>query len=142
MRWANKATSGKNVVFLAVVGFLTFHFWPRFFVRQSGEGFGVGDFLIVAQYGYSDDGDRLRYAIFRTWPKDSTTEQRSLDTRTAKGFLDWPLVRQTDGRMIPVGANGDIYLFEGDNLKTLKVRMNEHTDTAPLGNMKSLEEMW
>jgi hypothetical protein len=142
MRWAKKAEIGTGVVFLAVVGFFTFQFWPRFFVRQSGEGFGVGDFLIVAQYGYSDDGDRLRYAIFRTWPKDSTTEQRNLDARTGKGFLGWPLVRNTDGRMIPVGANGDIYFFEGDNLKTLRVRMNEHTDTAPLGNMTSLEEVW
>jgi len=41
--------------------------------------------------------------------------------------------------MIPVGAEGDLYFFEGDNLKTMKVRMNEHTDPMPLDNLKTLE---
>jgi hypothetical protein len=44
--------------------------------------------------------------------------------------------------MIPVGADGDLYFFHGDQLKTMKVRMNEHTDTMPLDDLKSLDDVW
>jgi hypothetical protein len=127
---------------LALAGLLVILFWTRLSVRQSGHGFVCGDYLLLGEYGYSDGGDSLRFAIFRTWPKDSTPEQRALDTRTGRDFLGWPLIRDKDGRMIPVGAQGDLYFFEGDNLKTMKVRMNEHTDTIPLDNLKTLEEVW
>jgi len=129
-------------VLFAAIGLLTVHFWTRISVRQSGEGYGVGDHLIIAKFGYSEDGDRLRYAIFLTWPKGSTPEQRSLDPRIGQDFLGWPLIRNNDGRMIPVGTNGDVYFFEGDSLKTMRVGMNEHTDTVPLDNLKTLEEVW
>jgi hypothetical protein len=136
--------AGVTIVFVAVcLGVLVFSgFTARFTVRQSGHGFGVGNQLVLGEYGYSDGGDRLRYAIFRTWPKESTQEQRSLDARRATGFLGWPLIRDIGGFMIPVAADGNVYFFEGDNLKQLKVRMNEHTDTMPLDNMKTLDEVW
>lgn len=44
--------------------------------------------------------------------------------------------------MIPVGADGDLYFFEGDKLTIMKVRMNEHIDTMPLDDMKTLDEVW
>lgn len=130
------------VVMLVVVGFLVVIFWTRITVRESGHGFVVGDHLVLGEFGYSRGGDRLRYAIFRTWPNDSTPEQRALDTRTGWDALGWRLIRDKNGRMIPVGADGDLYFFEGDELKTMKVRMNEHTHTMPLDDLKSLEEVW
>jgi hypothetical protein len=117
-------------------------FWTRLTVHESGEGFDVGDDLVLAEYGYSGEGDRLRFAIFRTWPRESTPEERSADPRTARDFIGWPLIRDHDGRMVPVGTDGNVYFFEGDTLKTMKVRMNEHTDTIPLGNSKTLGELW
>jgi hypothetical protein len=127
---------------LAVVGLLVTLFWTRLSVRQSGHGFVCGEYLILAEYGYSAGGDRLRFAIFRTWPKDSTPAERALDARTGRDFLGWPLVRDNDGKMTPVGADGDLYFFEGESLKTMKVRMNEHADTIPLDNLKTIEEVW
>lgn len=44
--------------------------------------------------------------------------------------------------MIPVGSDGALYFFEGDKLKTMKVRMTEHDDTIPLDNLKTMEEVW
>src|SRR5204863_3834593 len=102
-----KRTAVSIVLVLAGVGFLAILFWTRITVRESGHGFVIGDKLILGEYGYSHGGDRLRFAIFRTWPKDSTPAQRALDTRTARDSLGWPLIRDKDGRMIPVGADGD-----------------------------------
>ena len=86
-----------------IVGFLAVIFWTRITVRESGHGFEVGDYLILGEYGYSHGGDRLRFAIFRTWPKDSTPAQRALDTRTGRDFLGWPLIRDKDGRQVFFG---------------------------------------
>jgi hypothetical protein len=130
------------LIILVIVGLLTTPFWTRFTIRESGHGFVCGDYLILGEYGYSDGGDRLRFAIFRTWPKDSTPARRALDIRTRRDFLGWPLVRGNDGRMIPVGTDGNVYFFDGDNLRTMRVRMNEHDDIVPLDNQKTLEEVW
>jgi hypothetical protein len=130
------------VVVLSGLGLLGVLFWHRVTVRESGHGFVAGDYLVLGEYGYSDGGDRLRYAIFRTWPKDSTAAQRAIDNRTARNFCGWPLIRDKDGRMIPVGTDGEIYFYEGDKLKTMKVRMNEHDNTIPLDNLKTLDEVW
>jgi hypothetical protein len=111
-------------------------------VRESGHGFLVGDYLVLAEYGYSDGGDQLRYAIFRTWPADSTPDERMRDQRVVRDWLTWPWIRHEDGRLIPAGTKGDIYFFEGNRLKALRVRMNEHTDTMPLDNMQTLDDIW
>ncbi len=33
-------------------------------IKESGESFPVGDLQVCTFFGYSDDGDRLRYAIY------------------------------------------------------------------------------
>jgi hypothetical protein len=72
------------VIVLAAAGPLGVSLWTRMTVRESGHGFVVRDALILGEYGYSHGGDRLRFAIFRTWPKNSTPAQRGLDTRTGR----------------------------------------------------------
>jgi hypothetical protein len=116
--------------------------WERLTVRESGHGFMVGDVLVLAEYGYSDGGDRLRYAIFRTWRKGHTAADRMLDQRVVRDFWAWPCIRGHDGRLIPAGTDGQIYFFDGDDLKTMRVRMDEHTDTVPLEDLPSLDEIW
>ena len=127
---------------LLVIGLAVIDFWPRFTIGESGHGFQISDQIVLGEYGYSDGGDRLRYAILRTWPVDSTPEERLNDNRVGRDFFGWPLIRDQSGRMIPAGTGGDVYFFVGDELKTLKVRMNEHTDTGPLDDLKSLDEVW
>ena len=130
------------IVLLVVVGLAAILLFNRLMIRESGHGFPIGDQIVLCEYGYSRGGDRLRYAIIRTFPKDSTPAERLLDKRVARSFLVWPLIRDTDGRMVPVGADGHVYFFAGDTLKTMRVRMNEHTETMPLEDSRTLDEMW
>jgi hypothetical protein len=111
-------------------------------VGESAEWWIMGDHQVWVDKDHSRGGDRLRFVIVRTWPKDATPEQKILDRRVARGFLGWPLVRDQDGRIIPVGSDGDVYFFEGEKLKRMRVRRNEHDDTIGLGNSKTLDEMW
>ena len=53
-----------------------------------------------------------------------------------------PVIRMADGRMVPVRADGHVYFFAGETLKTMRVRMNEHTDTVPLDDARTLDELW
>jgi hypothetical protein len=129
-------------VSLSVIGLVAILFASRLMIRESGHGFPIGDQIVLCEYGYSRGGDRLHWAIIRTFPKDSTTQERMSDKRVGRSFLVWPLIRDTDGRMVPVGTDGNVYFFEGEELKTLRVRMNEHTDTVPLDDSKTLDELW
>src|SRR6185295_11015259 len=97
--------------------------WDRLSIRESGHGFLIEDQIVLAEYGYSRNGDVLRWAILRTWPKDSTEEQRLLDPRVSRSFFFWPLVRAANGGLTPVDASGNIYFFHGDQLQTMRVQM-------------------
>lgn len=44
--------------------------------------------------------------------------------------------------MRQVKTDGRVYLFIGDELRTMRVEMNEHTDPIGLNQAGSLEEMW
>src|SRR5688572_1888451 len=118
-------------VVLVVMCLVALFLWRHFSIRESGHGFPIGDQIVLGEYGYSHDGDVLHWAIFRTWPKESTPEQRLADPRVGRSFFFWPLIREANGRMVSVGTRGNVYFFEGDKLRTMRVRMNEHTDTMP-----------
>ena len=60
----------------------------------------------------------------------------------SRSFFFWPLVRAASGRLTPVDASGNIYFFNGDQLSTMRVQMNEHMDTIPLEDAPTLEAMW
>ena|SRR2546429_218441 len=105
----------------------------------SGESTVIGHSLVVAEYGYAGGGDRLLYAVIRSFPTNASDEQKSQDPRyreTQSGAL----VRDNDGRMIRVGRDGAIYLFDGDRLRTMKVKVGE----ADIGiaNCQSIDEIW
>jgi len=46
------------------------------------------------------------------------------------------------GDQIVLCADGHVYFFVGEALKTMRVRMNEHTDTTPLEDSRTLDELW
>jgi hypothetical protein len=129
-------------ILLLVVFLVALVIVNRLLIRESGHGFPIGDQIVLCEYGYSRGGDRLHWAIIRTFPSDSTPAQRLADPRVGRNSLVWPLVREQDGRMVPVDWNGNIYFFEGEKLRTMRVAMNEHTDTVPLEDSKTLEELW
>jgi hypothetical protein len=130
------------IILPVVIGLMAVFLFNRLMIRESGHGFPIGDQIVLCEYGYSRGGDRLHWAIIRTFPIDSTPGQRIADTRVGRSFLIWPLIRSPDGRMVPVETHGNVYFFEGDKLKSMRVRMNEHTDTMPLENSKTLDELW
>jgi len=110
-------------------------------IHHSGQGFETGDLFVELIFGYSDDGDRLRFMIIQTWPRSSTFEQRIADTRVVHAGIR-PLVRHNDGTMRPVGIDGHVYLFDGEQLRMMRVKMNEHSDTHELTQVESIERMW
>jgi hypothetical protein len=127
------------VVIVGVAGLLIVN---RLLIRESGHGFLIGNRIVLCEYGYSRGGDRLHWAIIRTFPLDSTPAERLADPRVGRSFYVWPLIREPDGRMVPVGWDGEVYFFDDDELQKMRVDMNEHTDTVPLENCKTLEELW
>jgi hypothetical protein len=111
-------------------------------IKESGQGFPLGDQQVSITFGYSDDGDRLRYLVILSWPSNNSPNVRLADSRFDQFSGSLPLVRHEDGVMRPVGTDGHVYLFIGDKLRTMRVAMNEHTDTNGLSDAKSLEGMW
>jgi hypothetical protein len=104
----------------------------------SGESTVIGNSLVIAETGYARGGRILTYAVFRSFPTNSTSEQRNHDPRYQQ-INDDVFVRNNDGQMIPVGRAGMIYFFDGDHLRTLKVKAEED-DIGISGN--SIEEVW
>jgi hypothetical protein len=102
----------------------------------------LGSLDVVISYGFTDDGDRLRFMVIRAYPLASSAEERTADPRFDVNSGRLPLIRQSDGTMRTVGTDGRVYLFIGNELRTMRVRMNEHTDTIGLGKADSLEGMW
>jgi hypothetical protein len=129
-------------VILLFVGLAALVIVNHLLIRESGHGFPIGDQIVLCEYGYSRGGDRLHWAIIRTFPIDSTPAERLADPRVGRSFYVWPLIREPGGNMVPVGWDGSIYLFDGESHRKMRVDMNEHTDTVPLEATQTLEEMW
>ena len=111
-------------------------------VEHSGQSFTLGDLRVIADYGYSEGGDWLRYLVIRAYPLTSTPAERRGDPRYDINSGDLPLVRHPDGVMRKVRTDGRVYLFIDNELRTMRVDMNEHTDTVGLAQAASLEGMW
>lgn len=105
----------------------------------SGESTVLNDGFVMAEFGYARGGRTLLYAVFRSFPTNSTSEQRANDPRYREADSG-VLVRDNDGRMIPVGRDGMVYLFAGDNLRKIRVRASE--DDIGIGSSRSMEEIW
>jgi hypothetical protein len=135
--------AGLVVVALAI-GWQLFRHAPDygFDVEQSGESFPVGNLQVIVDYGYSEGGDRLRYMVIRAYPANATVQERRADPRYSINFGSVPWVRHPDGAMRPVKTDGRVYLFIGDELRMMRVDMNEHTDTIGLHQAGSLDGMW
>jgi hypothetical protein len=104
----------------------------------SGESTVVGNSFVLAEFGYARGGRVLTYAIFRSFPTNSTFEQRNHDPRYQQ-INDDVFVRDNDGHMIPVGRGGMVYFFDGDHLRTIKVKAEED-DIGISGS--SMEQVW
>ena len=111
-------------------------------IRQSGCGFPLNDEFVGVFCGYSDGGDRLRYLVVLSWPATTPSAARRYDPRYDTTAYPLPLVRLAAGTLSPVETEGHVYFFLGDELRTMRVTMNEHTDTIGLHNAGSLEGMW
>jgi hypothetical protein len=111
-------------------------------VEQSGARFTLGDLHVITDYGYSEGGDWLRFLVVRAYPATATTAEVRADPRYDINSGGLPRLRHADGVMRPVRTDGRAYLIIGDELRTMRVEMNEHTDTVGLSRAGSLEGMW
>jgi hypothetical protein len=111
-------------------------------IQESGEGLRLDSTDISITYGYSDDGDRLRYLVIQSWPVTASSAERMSDPRYDWSSRPLPRVKQPGGTWKPIETDGRVYFFIADELRIMRVRMNEHTDTAGLSQAKHLEDMW
>jgi len=111
-------------------------------VEHSGHSFSLGNLMVIESCGYSEGGDWLRYMVIRAYPLTSTVDERLADPRYDINSGRLPLVRHPDGVMQQVRTDGRVYLFIGDELRTIRVEMNERADLYGLRRAGSLEEMW
>jgi hypothetical protein len=118
------------------------HFILPIEIGQSFSTFPLGTLDVVTDFGFSEDGDRLRYMVVRGYPVAAPRHDTSNDPRVDEdsGWLPW--VRHPDGKLRPVETDGRVYLFVGDELRTMRVKMNEHTDAAGFSRMGSLDGIW
>lgn len=111
-------------------------------VEESGQAFTLGDLRVFLDLGYSDGGDWLRFMVIRALPLTSTAAERLSDPRYDVNSGRLPLLWHPDGAMRPVKTDGRAYLFVGDELRSVRVEMNEHTDPNGLSRTSGLEGMW
>jgi|GEM_PF-3518685 len=111
-------------------------------IERSVRSFGMGDQLVIIDSGSSEGGNRLRYLVIRAYPQNSTTEERLADTRYDSTSRSLPRLRHPDGTMRPVDTDGRAYLFIGNELRVMRVKMNGQTDLDGLHRADSLEGMW
>jgi hypothetical protein len=111
-------------------------------VEHSGCSYNLGDLRVIEDCGYSEGGDWLRYLVIRAYPQTATPEEIRADPRYDINSGRLPLVRHPDGVMRPVKTDGRVYLFVGDELRNLRVDMNERHDPFGLRRAGSLEGMW
>ena len=111
-------------------------------VRGSGRAYNLGDLRVIEDCGYSEGGDWLRYLVIRAYPRTATSEEIRTDPRYDVNSGHPPKVRHPDGVMRPVRTDGHVYLLIGNELMTMRVEMNAHTDRSGLSRAGSLEGMW
>jgi hypothetical protein len=114
----------------------------NFGLQQSGTGFSIGGHSVVITYGYFGNGDELAFAIIQTWPIGTPEQQMLSDKRVDMNSGATPRIKSSDGRYVPVDTSGTVYMFFGDELRTMRVTMDEHTDTVGLRHKKDLEGVW
>lgn len=122
-----------------VLGAYAAVYW--FHSGESGESFVLNDEHVIVDFGYAWDGDQLTYCVIRSWPDSTSPEQKMADTRSSLGTLGGRLVRNSTGLMEPVKKDGRVYLWIGDELRTFRVDMSEHTDTMGLWQSTSVRDM-
>lgn len=137
-----KSALAITCILLAIICLAAFGF-RRFDIPQiegrSGQGFQMGRLSVDVMFGYADDGDRLLFAIVRSYPPGTP----AADSRVKDDYGGAIFVRNNDGQMIPVKRDGRLYLFDEDNnVRTMKVKMNEHSDTDGLTHCRDMEEIW
>ena len=111
-------------------------------VEQSFQGFTSGGIRVSMHFGFSEGGDWLRFLIVRGWSAAATPEERAADPRVDGNSGGRPRVRHPDGTMRPVGTDGHVYLFVGDEVRTMRVATDEHSVPSGLSRADGLEGMW
>src|SRR5882757_850188 len=125
------------VLVVIVVGVSFVRSW--FDEGVSGESTVVGNSSVIAEFGYAHGGRVLTYAVIRSFPTNVPAEQKTHDPRYSDTEIG-VLVRDNGGHMIPVGNDGMVYFFDGDRLRTMKVKAAEYDVGIPSCN--SMEEVW
>lgn len=111
------------------------------YIQESGEWFTTRGQKVDIVFGYTRGGDVLNYAIVRSWPENEPGLILT-DTRSTFGPIPIRMCRNNDGWRLPAATNGQVYVYFGDELRTMRVDMDEHSDTQGIGNCQTIQEVW
>ena len=89
----------------------------------GGQSFEIDNQFVIVWNSY--ESGRVTYVIVRNWPKSSSPEDRLADKRLVLAGVEKPKVRLQDGSYRPVADTPYLYFYDGDNLTSFPIAMQE-----------------
>ncbi len=108
--------------------------------NAGGQSFAIDDQFVIIWNGH--EAGRVTYVVVRNWPGSASPEDRLADKRLVLAGAERPKVRLQDGSYRPVAATPYLYFYDGDNLTSFPISMQE-SDWASLRHeaMASYEDL-
>jgi hypothetical protein len=135
LKWMRSVAGG---IVLLAFGIVCYY---ALYIQESGEWFTVRGQKIYIVFGHTHGGDVLNYAIVRSWPANEP-DRILTDTRSTLGPIPIRLCRNNGGWRLPAATNGQVYVYFGEELRTMRVDMDEHSDTQGIGNCQTIQDVW
>lgn len=98
---------------------------------NSGQSLEIDHQFVIIWNGY--DSGRVTFVVVRNWPASSQPEERLADKRLVLSGNEKPKIRFQDGSYKPVAEIPYLYFYEGDNLTSFPISMQEND----LGNLNT-----
>ncbi len=91
--------------------------------HEGGQSLEIDNQFIIIWNGR--EADRVTYVVVRNWPGSATPEDRLADKRLILSGAERPKVKLQDGSYRPVAATPYLYFYDGDNLTSFPISMQE-----------------
>ena len=90
---------------------------------EGGQSFAIDDQFVIIWNGH--EAGRVTYVVVRNWPGSASPEDRLADKRLVLAGVEKPKVRLQDGSYRPVADTPHLYFYDGDNLTSFPIAMQE-----------------
>ena len=96
----------------------------------GGQSFEIDNQFVIIWNSYASG--HITYVVVRNWPDSSKPEDRLADKRLVLSGVERPKVRLQDGSYRPVAETPHLYFYDGDNLTSFPISMQE----GDFGNLR------